>query len=89
MGVLWVGTSDIWLRIFFVLSKRLVVFKIESSPVIGPVIMVEAAESRIWVSILWVGSSDVWLWVLSVLSEGLVVLEVEGSPVVIPVVVVE
>lgn len=64
MSILWVGTSNVWLWVFSVLSKGLVVFKVESSPVVSPVIMVETAESRIWMSILWVGSSNIWLRIL-------------------------
>jgi len=59
MSISWIGTSDIWLWVFSILRKR--VGKIESSPVIGPVVVVEAAESRIWMGVGWIGSSNIWL----------------------------
>jgi len=41
MSVDWVGTSDVWLWVFltFLLSKAV---EVEGSPVIGPVVVVEA-----------------------------------------------
>jgi hypothetical protein len=86
MSISWIGTSDIWLWVFSILRKR--VGKIESSPVIGPVVVVEARKVGIWMGVDWVGTSDVWLWVFLalLLGEG---IEVESSPVVGPVVVVE
>jgi len=86
VGVLWVLSSDIWLRVF--LSIGLDVLEVEGSPVIGPVVVVEARKVGIWMGVDWVGTSDVWLWVFLalLLGEG---IEVESSPVVGPVVVVE
>jgi len=95
MSVDWVGTSDVWLWVFsaFLLGKRSLTFtEVEGSPVVGPVIVVEAGESRIWMSVDWVGTSDIWLWVFSVFllsKRTLTFTEVESSPVISPVVVVE
>jgi len=87
MSVDWVGTSNIWLWIFltFLLGKTV---KVKCSPVVSPVIMVEAGEVGIWVSVDWVSTSDIWLWIFSAFLLGKAV-EVECSPVVSPVVVVE
>jgi len=95
MGVDWVGTSDVWLWVFltFLLGKSTLSFtEVEGSPVVGPVVVVEAGESGIWMSVDWVGSSDIWLWIFIAFLLGKSTLsftEVEGSPVVGPVVVVE
>jgi len=86
MSVDWVGTSDVWLWVFFtfLLGKSTLTFtEVEGSPVVGPVIVVEARESGIWMSVDWVGSSDIWLWVFLAFLLG------KGSPVVGPVIVVE
>ena len=87
MGVDWVGTSDIWLRIFLALLLGKGV-EVEGSPVIGPVVVVEARKVGIWMSVDWVGSSNIWLWIFiaSLLGEA---IEIECSPVVGPVIVVE
>ena len=102
VGVLWVLTSNIWLRIFHSFSLEELVIEVKSEiviisivsssvlvifPVISPVVMQVGREGAIRVGVLWVLSSDVWLWVF--LSIGLDVLKVECSPVVGPVVVVE
>ena len=42
VGVLWVLSSNIWLRVF--LSIGLDVLEVEGSPVIGPVVVVEARK---------------------------------------------
>jgi len=86
VGVLWVGSSDVWLWIF--LSIGLNVFKVECSPVVGPVIVVEAGEVGIWMGIDWVSTSDIWLRIFLTFLLGKAV-EVECSPVVSPVIVVE
>jgi len=64
MSVNWVGSSNIWLWVFsaFLLGETI---EIECSPVVGPVIMVEAGEVGIWVSVDWVGTSDIWLRIFS------------------------
>ena len=95
MSVDWVGTSDVWLWVFsaFLLGESTLTFtEVEGSPVVGPVVVVEAGEGGIWMSVDWVGSSDVWLWVFSASLLGkstLTFTEVEGSPVIGPVVMVE
>ena len=86
MGVLWVLSSNVWLWVF--LSIGLDVLEVESSPVIGPVVVVEAGEVGIWMGVNWVGTSDIWLRIFLALLLGKGV-EVECSPVVGPVVVVE
>ena len=86
MRVLWVLSSDVWLWVF--LSIGLDVLEVEGSPVIGPVVVVEARKVGIWMSVDWVGSSDVWLWVFVTFLLGKAI-EVEGSPVVSPVIMVE
>ena len=87
MSVDWVGTSDVWLWVFiaFLLGEAV---KVEGSPVIGPVVVVEAREVGIWMSVDWVGSSNIWLWIFiaSLLGEA---IEIECSPVVGPVIMVE
>jgi hypothetical protein len=89
MGVLWVGASNIWLRIFSVFLLSKIASKVEVSPVVGPVIVVEAAESGIWMGVLWVGTSDIWLWIFSVFLLSKIASKVEVGPVVSPVIMVE
>jgi hypothetical protein len=45
---------------------------------LGPVIVEEAGEGAVWVSVLWHSASDIWLWVLSVFDSSL-----ELSPVIV------
>jgi len=104
VGVLWVLTSDVWLRIFLSVSLEELVIKVKSKivivsivslsiliivPVVSPVVMKVGRESAIGVGVLWVLSSNIWLWILSGFSLNKRVGEVVGSPVVSPVVVVE
>jgi hypothetical protein len=86
--VLWVGTSDIWLRIFHSFGCE-EWFVFGSCPVVGPVVVVEAGESGIWMGVLWVGASDIWLRIFSVFLLSKIASEVEVGPVVGPVIVVE
>jgi len=86
MSILWVLTSNVWLWIFGSISLN--VFKVEGSPVVGPVIVVEAGEVGIWMSVDWVSTSDIWLRIFLTFLLGKAV-EVECSPVVSPVIVVE
>ena len=58
MGVLWVLSSDVWSWVLagFSLKKR--VGEVVSSPVVSPVVVVEAGEGRVWMGIGWVGTSE-------------------------------
>jgi hypothetical protein len=86
--VLWVGTSDIWLRIFHSFGCE-EWFVFGSCPVVGPVVVVEAGESGIWMGVLWVGASDIWLRIFSVFLLSKIASKVEVGPVVSPVIMVE
>jgi hypothetical protein len=86
--VLWVGTSDIWLRIFHSFGCE-EWFVFGSCPVVGPVVVVEAGESGIWMGVLWVGASNIWLRIFSVFLLSKIASKVEVGPVVGPVIMVE
>jgi len=86
--VLWVGTSDIWLRIFHSFGCE-EWFVFGSCPVVGPVVVVEAGESGIWMGVLWVGASNIWLRIFSVFLLSKIASKVEVGPVVSPVIMVE